>query len=190
MRLGILGGTFNPIHLGHLLLAETAREALTLDRIVFVPTRQPPHKRAKDLLPGDVRLKLIELAIQGQPAFVASDIELQRTGLSYSIETVKILRGQLPHAKLFLIIGEDMLAVRWVAWDELKRLCTIVAARRPGAPALRRKTGVKWLAMPLVDISSTDIRARLRAGRSIRYLVPTSVERYVQQHQCYHREEE
>ncbi|MBI2495297.1 MAG: nicotinate (nicotinamide) nucleotide adenylyltransferase [Candidatus Omnitrophica bacterium] len=203
MRLGIFGGTFNPIHLGHLLLAETARETLRLDRVVFVPTRQPPHKRAKDLLPGDARMKLIALAIKDHPAFVASDIELQRPGPSYSIETVKILKGQLPQAKLFLIVGEDMLAVRWVAWEELKRLCTIVVARRPAPPPVyspkanqrgveghrpfgpKTGGGVKRLPMPLVEISSSDVRARLLAGRSIRYLVPTAVERYIQQHQLY-----
>ena len=187
MRLGIFGGTFNPIHFGHLVLAETARETLQLDRIVFVPTRQPPHKSAKDLLPGEARLQLIELAVKDQPAFVASDIELQRAGPSYSIETVKILHEQLPQAKLFLLIGEDMLAVRWVAWEELKRLCTIVAARRPGSKPVRREVGVKWLDMVPIGIASSEIRARLRAGRSIRYLVPPSVERYLQQHQLYQR---
>ena len=133
MRLAIFGGTFNPIHLGHLLLAETARETLTLDRVVFIPTRQPPHKRAAELLPGEIRLKLIELAIHHHPAFVCSDIELQRAGPSYSIETARALHGQLPQATLFLLLGADMLTVRWLAWEELKRLCTIVAAHRPGS---------------------------------------------------------
>ncbi len=184
MRLGIFGGTFNPIHLGHLLLAETARDMLTLDRVVFVPTHQPPHKRATDLLPGEVRMELIRLALRDQPAFVVSDIELQRPGPSYSIETVKILHNQLPQAKLFLLMGEDMLAVRWVAWDELKRLCTIVVAHRPGAKP-RRASGIKWLQMPQLDIASSDIRARLKAGRSIRYRVPAAVERHIQQHRLY-----
>jgi len=103
MRIGVFGGTFNPIHLGHLLLAETARETLALDRVVFIPTHQPPHKRARDLLPGPVRMKLVELAIRDHPAFVTSDIELERRGPSYSIETVKILHTQLPQAKLFLL---------------------------------------------------------------------------------------
>ena len=186
MRLGIFGGSFNPIHLGHLLLAETAREALRLDRVVFVPTRQPPHKRATDLLPGEVRMELIRLAIRDQAAFVVSDIELQRPGPSYSIETVKILHRQLPQAKLFLLMGEDMLAVRWVAWDALKRLCTVVVAHRPGSTP-RRASGIKRLTMPQLEIASLEIRARLKAGRSIRYLVPAAVERYIQQHQLYRR---
>ena len=184
LRVGIFGGTFNPVHLGHLLLAETAREALSLDRVLFIPTRQPPHKPSKDLWPAPVRLTLIELAIRDHPAFVVSDIELQREGPSYSIETVRALRRQLPQAKLFLLIGEDMLKVKWLAWDELKQLCTIVAVPRPGgkgAPA-RKERGVRWLPMPRLEIASSDIRVRLKQGRSIRYLVPMAVERYLRQH--------
>ena len=185
VRIGIFGGTFNPIHLGHLLLAETARETLKLDRVLFIPTRQPPHKRIRDLLAGPKRLALVQAAIQNHPAFVVSDIELQRTGPSYSIDTVRLLRQQLPTAKLFLLVGEDMLGVRWLAWDELKRLCTIVAARRPGAAPSRRQRGMMWLPMPQMEISSSDIRARLKAGRSIRYLVPPAVERHIRQHRLY-----
>jgi len=186
MRLGIFGGTFNPIHLGHLVLAEAAREALALDRVLFIPAKQPPHKRVRDLLPGATRLRLVKLAIRDHPAFVASDIELARPGPSYSIETVRILRRQFPAAKLFLLIGEDMLEVRWRAWDELRRLCTIAAAHRPGSPPASRH-GVKWLPMPQLAIASSDIRKRLAAGRSIRYLVPSAVARYLRQHRLYQR---
>ena len=193
VRIGILGGTFNPIHIGHLLLADTAREALTLDRVLFVPTRQPPHKRVRDLLPGPTRMKIIQLAIRDHSAFVASDIELQRKGPSYSIDTVSILRRQLPQAKLFLLVGEDLLTVRWLAWAELKRLCTVVAVHRPGArpgarqrqAGTRSRQGIKWLPMPQVEIASSEIRKRLKAGRSIRYLVPRSVERYLRQHRLF-----
>ncbi len=182
LRVGIFGGTFNPVHLGHLLLAETAREALSLDRVLFIPTRQPPHKPAKDLWPAHVRLALLELAVRDHPAFIVSDIELQREGPSYSIDTVRALRRQLPQAKLFLLLGEDMLKVKWLAWDELKRLCTVVAARRPGGTPARKERRLQWLAMPQVEIASSEIRKRLKAGRSIRYLVPTAVERYLRQH--------
>ena len=185
MRLGVFGGAFNPIHLGHLILAETARESLSLDRIVFIPTYKPPHKSSKELLPGAQRLEMIRLAIREQPAFVASEIELEQQKTSYSIDTIKALHAQLPQAKLFLLIGEDMLAVRWFAWEEIKRLCTVVAAHRPGSKAVRKGTGVKWLEMPQVEIASSNIRARLRAGRSIRYLIPPAVERYLEQHQLY-----
>ena len=187
MRVGLFGGTFNPIHVGHLVLAETARERLVLDRVLFIPTQQPPHKRVRGLLPGAARLQLIELAIRDHPAFAASDIELTRPGPSYSIETVRLLRQRLPAAKLFLLIGEDMLAVRWVAWDELKRLCTIVAARRPGVLRPTSARGVTWLPMPQLEIASSDIRKRLAAGRSIRYLVPAAVERAIHRHRLYRR---
>ena len=185
MRFGILGGTFNPIHWGHLLLAETARDLLTLDRVLFIPARQPPHKSAKGLLPGPVRYEMVQLAIRDHPAFVASDIELQRSGASYTIDTVKILRQQLSQAKLFLLIGEDMLAVPWLAWKELIQLCTITVAHRPGAKTPKRARDLKWLEMPQIEISSSDIRQRVRAGKSIRYLVPPAVERYIHQHQLY-----
>ena len=185
MRLGVFGGTFNPIHLGHLLLAETARERLALDRVLFIPTRQPPHKSARGLLPGAQRLALIRLAIQGQPAFVASDIELRRAGPSYSIETVNALRATFPDARLFLLIGQDMLAVRWRAWDELKRRCTVVVAHRPESQPVGRERGLTWLPMPQLDISSSDIRTHLARGRSIRYLVPPAVERSLVRQRCY-----
>ena len=187
MRLGIVGGTFNPIHLGHLVLAETAREELALDRILFIPTQQPPHKSVRNLLPGTLRLKLVQLAIRDHPGFAASDIELHRHGPSYSIDTVKILRSKLPGAKLFLLIGEDMLSVRWLAWRGLRRLCTIVVASRPGSKAARAEAGLTRLTMPRLEISSSNIRARVSAGRSIRYLVPAAVERYIRQHHLYRR---
>ena len=185
MRFGILGGTFNPIHWGHLLLAETARDVLALDRVLFIPARQPPHKSAKGLLPGPVRYEMVQLAIRDNPAFVASDIELQRDDVSYSLETVQILSKQLPSAKLFLLIGQDMLSVRWKGWAEITSLCTLVVAHRPGTAAPRRQKGLKWLPMPQVEIASSDIRARLKAGRSIRYLVPSAVERYIRERQLY-----
>ena len=185
MKVGIFGGTFNPIHIGHLLLAETARQTLALDRVLFIPTRQPPHKRASGLLDGSLRLRMIRLAIKDQPAFVASDIELRRSGPSYSIDTVAALRRALPEARLFLLIGQDMLAVRWVGWRKLKRLCTIAAVRRPGERRMRTERGIRWLEMPAMDVSSSDIRARLAAGRSVRYLVPQAVERYIHRHRLY-----
>jgi len=188
MRVGIFGGTFNPIHTGHLVLAETAREAFKLDRVLFIPTNQPPHKPVRDLAPGAVRLKLVQLAIRDHAAFAASDIELQRFGASYTIETVRTLRRQLPDATLFLLVGEDMLGVRWLAWDTLKRLCTIVAAHRSGRRAVRGQPGLKWLDMPRLDIASSEIRARVKSGRSIRYLVPAAVERYIRQHHLYRKD--
>ena len=185
MKVGIFGGTFHPIHFGHLLLAETAREALSLDRVLFIPAGQPPHKRVPGLLDGSVRLRMVQLAIKGHPGFAASDLELQRPGPSYSIDTVTALARSLPEAKLFLLMGQDMLGVRWVAWRQLQQLCTIAAARRQGSRRVRAERGIRWLDMPLVDMASSDIRARVAANRSIRYLVPAAVERYIRQHRLY-----
>ena len=187
MRLGIFGGSFNPIHNGHLLLAETARDTLALDRVVFVPTHTPPHKTSSQLLPGPARFELVQLAVRDNPAFVASDIEIQRKGTSYSIDTVRALHEQLPQAKLFLIIGQDMLTVKWFAWEEIKKLCTVVVARRPEAAAVKKQPAVKWLDMPQIDISATDIRKRVSAGRSIRYLVPPIIEREIRQRGLYQK---
>lgn len=187
MRIGVFGGTFNPVHIGHLLLADAAREQLALDRVVFIPTSQPPHKTPRGLLPGAVRLEMLQLALKPHPAFVASDIELQRAGASYTIDTIRALRAQLPQAKLFLLVGADLLSVRWAAWKELRALCTLAAARRPGAPKPKALPGLKWIDMPQVDIASSEIRKRVAAGRSIRYLVPGVVARYIDARQLYRR---
>ena len=176
MRVGIYGGTFNPVHLGHLLLAETARDQLRLDRVLFIPTGQPPHKSARGLLPAQERLRLLTLATRSNPVFAVSSIELDRPGPSYTIDTLRTLRERLPEARLFLLMGQDMLTVRWKGWDELKKLCTLAVARRPGGKTPARQRGLVWLTMPLLEISSSDIRARIKAGRSIRYLVPPAVE--------------
>lgn len=186
MRIGIFGGTFNPIHLGHLLLAETARETLSLDRVVFIPAAAPPHKSSKALLAGEVRLQLVELAIKGNPYFVASSIELERPGPSYTIQTVEVLHSQLPQAKLFLLVGQDMLSVTWRSWKELKRLCTVAVARRLQAKP-SRQSGIRYLPMPQVDISSTDIRQRLNSGKSVRYLLPSAVAQHIYQHRLYQK---
>jgi nicotinate-nucleotide adenylyltransferase len=184
LRVGIFGGTFNPVHTGHLVLAESARDQLSLDRVIFIPAAHPPHKPVSGLVAGPSRLRMVRLAIRDHAGFAASDIELARTGPSYMLDTVKELRVSLPGARLFLLIGGDMLKVRWMGWAELKRLCAIAVVDRPGVrvPAQRGLTRVQ---MPGIAISSSDIRERVAAGRSIRYLVPAPVERYIRQHHLY-----
>ncbi|MBI3010027.1 MAG: nicotinate (nicotinamide) nucleotide adenylyltransferase [Candidatus Omnitrophica bacterium] len=177
MRLGIFGGTFNPIHIGHLLLAQNARETLRLDQVLFIPARIPPHKQTSKLLPASLRLKLVKLAIRKNPSFAVSDMELKRPGTSYTIDTVLQLRKQFPTGRFFLLIGSDLLAVRWRGWDKLRRLCTIVVAQRPGDNPSPRQPGVRLLPMPQLEIASSDIRDRLAKNRSIRYWVPEAVER-------------
>ena len=185
LKLGIFGGSFNPIHNGHLILAEAARDQLGLDRVLFIPAHLPPHKPSSELLPALTRLAMVKLAIRDHGGFITSDIELHRSGPSYTVDTVRLLRAQAPGADLFLIVGADMLGVEWKGWAELKRLCTIVAAKRPGSRVAKPEKSIAWLTMPQVDIASSDIRSRVRAGRSIRYLVPGAVERHIRAHHLY-----
>ena len=187
MRLGILGGTFNPIHLGHLVLAECAREQCALDEVWFIPTATPPHKLPRDLLEGRRRLALVRLAIRGHPSFRASDLELKLGGMSYTLRTVRAIRQRNPKAELFCIVGSDMLTVPWYGLEELCRLCTFVAAKRPLASGARRFPGMRWLSMPCLEISSSMIRARIQRGQSIRYLVPDAVARAINRGRLYHR---
>jgi nicotinate-nucleotide adenylyltransferase len=192
MRLGILGGTFNPIHLGHLLLAECAREQAHLDEVWFIPTNVPPHKAARDLLPAADRLQLVRLALRGHPAFRASDLELRLGGVSYTVRTIRWLREHHADARLHLIVGADMRTVPWVGMDELNRLCTFLVAERPRSRSLapaasmgRQARRVRTIQMPQLDVSSSMIRERVRRGRSIRYLVPDAVAREIVRRRLY-----
>lgn len=184
MRLGILGGTFNPVHLGHLLLAECAREQCALDQVWLMPTALPPHKSSRGLIDPRHRLAMVRLAIRGHPAFRASDLELQLGGVSYTIRTIRALRRRFPKTRLFYLVGADMLAVTWYQMGALRRLCTFVVADRPGG-AVRRRSGLRRIVMPQVDLASSMIRERVRRGRSVRYLVPDAVARYIAAHGLY-----
>lgn len=200
--LGIMGGSFDPIHLGHLVIAERAVEALRLDRVLFIPCAVPPHKDAAGLTPGRHRLAMVRLAVRGNPRFRASDMELRRGGVSYTVETLERLRAvHGPRARLWFIIGADSLweLSTWREYRRLLGLCTVVTAGRPGsdtqtwrgAGAFSRAEAAALKAhffdAPLIDISSTEIRRRRRAGLSIRYLVPEAVERYIAAHGLYRR---
>ncbi len=193
--IGLLGGSFNPIHLGHLVIAEEARARLGLERVLFVPARVSPHKLGKPLAPAEDRLRMVQLAIADNPAFEASDTELRRDGPSYSIDTVQQLREQSGGSwDLHFLIGSDSLAElrAWHRVRELADMCKFVVLSRPGdsldaldrlRPALRddqvAAIATRRLEIPLIGISSTDIRRRVRERLSIRYLVPESVRRYI-----------
>jgi len=200
-RIGLLGGSFNPIHLGHLVLAETARERLGLDRVVFVPNRQPPHKPMAEMASAADRLRMVEAAIEGNPAFGACDIELHRDGPSYSFDTVRELLARSEGTwDIQFLIGADSLAElpTWYHVDELARLCRFVVFSRPGDAlgdltplhAVLDERQIEAIAarrfeMPLIGVSSTDIRRRVREGRSIRYLVPEAVQRIIEERGLY-----
>ena len=197
-RIGILGGTFNPIHVGHLLMAQDALEQMELERVIFIPSATPPHKTVDKLASARDRLRMIELAIQGNQRFEVDDIEIKRGGKSYSVDTLSQLKRRHPHAEFFFIIGADSLRELHL-WREVWRLvtlCTFVTVPRPGFEpkpvidprldaATRRRLRQHVLHGHACDIASRDIRTRVSAGQSIRYLVPEDVRLYIARRQLY-----
>jgi nicotinate-nucleotide adenylyltransferase len=192
-RLGLFGGTFDPPHLGHLALAEWARDRLRLDRVIFMPAGQPPHKRRRDLLGIEHRLAMARLAVRGAAGFEVSTLEAGREGPSFTLDTLRELRLRNPGDRWFLLMGEDSLAdlPHWHEPAEVVRLATPVVAARPGrsVPRVSRIFGrpLRWLDNPGIEVSSSVVRARARAGRTVRYLVPDAVARYIARHRLYAR---
>jgi nicotinate-nucleotide adenylyltransferase len=195
VRIGLFGGTFDPIHVGHLILAEEARERVDLERIIFIPCGIPPHKHRRGISDAALRLEMTGLAIEGNEHFELSDFEIGREKASFTVETVRHFRGTLGReAELFLIVGADSLLEisTWKDPQSLLSECRPVVAGRPGfaldglEPALRER--VIMLDGVLVDVSSTDIRKRAAAGRSIRYLVPVPVASFISKHRLYTRD--
>jgi nicotinate-nucleotide adenylyltransferase len=212
-RLGLFGGTFNPIHFGHLRAAEEVCEALSLDRLWFIPAAHPPHKEDRDLTSFAVRLEMVRLAVGDHPVMAVSDFEGRRAGKSYSIETLRLVREELgPTWELYFILGLDaMLEIRtWKDYAELFTLCHFVVLDRPGydrrrlEEILTRETQpqfyplqdgagfqqpsgqkVMWQRTTLMDISATGIRRLVRQGRSSRYLLPEPVRGYIINHKLY-----
>ena len=197
-NLGIIGGTFNPIHYGHLIAAEFTREAFALDRILFVPSAHPPHKDPGEILDSRHRLAMAEIAVHDNPFFSVSTLEIDRQGLSYSVETVDSIRGMHPGANLFFILGIDafMLMNTWKDTERLAELCSMIVVTRPGYeldPADDCFAGVPLLmwqkmeviAIPGFEISSSAIRERVAQGKTIRYLLPSGVEDYINTNQLY-----
>ena len=186
MRIGIYGGTFNPVHHGHLILARQALEEFKLDRLIFVPAAESPFKIQNHTAPADDRLAMLQSAIAGEDRFAVDPLEIERGGVSYSIDTVKIFRSRDPKAELFFLVGEDNAdrLTEWHRFEELKKLvCFVVLSRSEGFesseyPVVQRR----------IEISSTEIRNRVAKQESITYLVPESVKHYIEQHQLYQGE--
>ncbi len=189
--LGILGGTFDPPHVGHLMVAQDVLEALGLDRVVFVPARVPPHKEGLSISPPDVRLAMLRAAVGDDPRFEVSELELRREGASYSVDTLRRLREERPEHELFFIIGADQFAEldTWREPEEIARLARLVVIPRggtePGAPPPGLDVEYDVVDVTRIGLSSTDIRERVRAGRSIRYLVPEGVLEIIEAHALY-----
>lgn len=186
-RVGIFGGTFNPPHLGHLLIAERAREAAQLGKVFFIPAFLPPHKIGREIVSPMHRLEMTRLAVKGNRSFEVSDIEIRKTGISYTVDTVRILRSKMPGAEFFLILGSDSLAeyAGWKEPGEIRVMAQLLVYSRGNEMEGRLPSGVELVRGPAIGISSTDIRGRSARGESIRYLVPASVESYIRKHRLY-----
>jgi len=197
MRLGILGGTFDPIHIGHLILAEEARYLLGLDQVLLAPAADPPHKRNQGKSPAEHRVRMVELAIADNPHLALSRVDVARPGPHYTLDMMRLLRDQYgSDTDLYFLMGLDSLAdlPTWHRPLELMQQCNLVALSRPGAefdwdaleaalPGVRSR--VILLPMPLLQISGSDLRARARQGRPLRYQVLPQVERYIHEQQLY-----
>ena len=198
MRIGILGGTFDPIHIAHLIIAEESRMRVPLQKVVFIPTGQPWLKSDRQITAGSLRMEMVRQAVADNPAFDSSSIEIDRPGLTYSVDTLEELAGQWgPDVEVNFIVGVDSLLSlpRWKDPERFLDLCTVTAVTRPGYspealedvkqqfPALERKLGL--IEGPSIGISGTEIRRRVASGLSVRYLVPPGVERYIAERGLY-----
>jgi nicotinate-nucleotide adenylyltransferase len=189
LRLGVFGGTFDPVHIGHLVLAEAAREQAKLDSVLFLPAGQPWRKPDREVTPMAHRLAMVSLAIAGNESFDVSTAELEREGPSYTAVTLTALRRDHPGSELFFITGADALAdmPNWRDPQRIVDLATILVAARGGeapAPAVEGAR-VQVVRMPEIGVSSSDLRQRVAAGASIRYLVPEPVRAYIAAHSLY-----
>jgi nicotinate-nucleotide adenylyltransferase len=212
MKIGLMGGTFNPVHLAHLRIAEEAREAFGLDQVLFIPAGDPPHKPLAGEVPFAQRCEMVRLAIAGNPTFKLSDVEGERGGKSYSIDTLNHFHAQRPDDTLYFIIGSDSFLEigLWHRYADIFRACNLIVVERPGRPtadplkalpvAIRGEFGytaetqglqhesgrcVHFLKGCPLDISSTAIRNLIECGRSITYLVPSTVEAYIKTKRIY-----
>jgi nicotinate-nucleotide adenylyltransferase len=192
VAIGVIGGTFDPIHIAHLIIAEAAVEALSLRQVVFVPAARPPHKDRDGVTPIGHRLEMVRLAIAGNPRLAVSDIEARRKSPSYTIDTIRELRSGLDaHEEIYFVMGGDSL-VEFFTWKdplELLSACRFAVVPRPGVslddadPRILERASV--VAAPEMSIASRDIRERARLGRTIRYLVPAPVESYIHEKKLY-----
>jgi nicotinate-nucleotide adenylyltransferase len=196
VRIGILGGTFNPPHLGHLICAQEAYLQLELDRVTLIPARIPPHKPVDDEPGPEHRLELCRVAVGDDERFDVSDLEIKRDGPSYTVDTLELLHSRAPESELFLIVGGDIAAglPRWHEAERVLSLATLAVAGRRGTSRAEVDEALSGLAggararffqMPSIGISSTVLRRRVRARESIRYYVPDPVASYIDRHRLY-----
>ena len=189
-RIALFGGTFNPIHLGHLIGAQIACDSLKLDKVIFIPCFLPPHKTERDLASSTNRLKMVKLAITSNKKFVFSDFEIRQRQKSFSIDTARYFRKKFSaQTKIFLIIGEDNYTTlnAWKKIDELKKLVTFVVLNRlsqRGVP-FKGSNHFKFIKMPMIEISSSLIRQNINERKPIQYMVPDKVQTYIEKNKLY-----
>jgi len=192
LKIGIMGGTFDPIHFGHLIMAEYARETLDLDKVIFVPTGIHPLKVNKAISPSHIRVEMISLAIESNSCFEVSTIEIDKEGISYTIDTLRLLKGKYKSSELYFILGTDILfeIEKWKDFRQLSRICKLVLFHRAGDTdsivedkirQLKMQYGLKFekIESPKIEISSTEIRNRVFNNKSIKYMLPQNVEEYI-----------
>lgn len=198
-RIGVSGGTFDPIHYGHLIIAEEAREMMQLDKVIFIPCGNPPHKANCHVTPAEYRYEMVSMAVRGNKFFEVSSMEIDRGGYSYTVETVaQLIEIYGEDTKLFFIIGADVIPelVTWKQFEKLFTMCEFIATLRPGYDKESLYKEIKYLESnyhakinllntPLIEISSTMIRNRVKSGKSVKYLVPYEVEEYIKEKGLY-----
>jgi nicotinate-nucleotide adenylyltransferase len=200
MRVGLFGGTFDPIHYGHLLLAEVCREQCDLDEVWFLPADVPPHKQGEMVSSGQARAEMIELAVAGNAGLLVSRHELEHGGVNYTVDTLRHFRDETPEAELFFLMGADMFndLPNWRNAEEVCRLAVPIVAQRAGVsppdydclqsiatPERISELLSYQVEMPQIEFSSTEIRNRVAEGRSIRYRTPRAVQKYIETHGLY-----
>ncbi|MDQ1144963.1 nicotinate-nucleotide adenylyltransferase [Bacillus sp. SORGH_AS 510] len=185
-KVGILGGTFDPPHYGHLMIANEVLSVLQLDEIWFMPNQEPPHKKKTSTVKNEDRLRMLELATQGNNAFKIETIELERKGPSYTIDTMKMINAKYPNHQFFFIIGADMIEYlpKWQQIDELIKLVQFVGVHRPSY-SHETNYPVLYVEVPGMDVSSSMIRERFKNGKTIRYLLPDVVIDYIEENHLY-----
>jgi nicotinate-nucleotide adenylyltransferase len=185
-KIGILGGTFNPPHIGHLIIANEVLNALGLEEIWFMPNQEPPHKKKEGNATDNQRLKMLELMIEGHPQFLIEPLEIERIGPSYTFETMKILKEKHKDVEFYFIIGADMIEYlpKWHMINELTKLTTFVGVNRPKYSS-QTDYDILLIETPSIDLSSSLIRQRRREGKTIRYLVSESVRWYIEENKLY-----
>jgi nicotinate-nucleotide adenylyltransferase len=185
--IGLFGGSFDPVHHGHLIVAQVAREALKLDSIRFIPAREQPFKRGRHRSSVEHRAAMLDLAIAGSPGFELERLELDRPGPSYTVNTLRELRAREPQEEFVLLLGADAAAElsAWRESDRIPELARVVVFARPGAPLPTSRAIAEVIQVPAIDISATEVRRRVSRGQPIRYWVPDSVEKYISRHRLY-----